>query len=58
MKFRQLNYFKLNYVSDASFSTKIGSGDIGDWRGEREILESAKSGEIRMKLDGKDKHKF
>ena len=28
------------------------------WRRETEILENAESGEIGMKLDGKNKHKF
>jgi len=44
-------------ASDAPFSIHIGSRDIGGWRGETEILESTSSGEIRMKLDRKNKHK-
>ena len=48
-----------SYVSDAPFSTRIGSGDIGGWRRETEILENTYSGRDRgWKLDGKNKHKI
>ena len=29
------------YVSDAQFSIRVESGDIGGWTGETEILENA-----------------
>ena len=34
-------YIEEHYVSDAPFFTRIGSGDIGGWRRETEILENA-----------------
>ena len=33
-------YIKGSYVSDAPFSTRVGSGDIGDWRRGTETLEN------------------
>ena len=51
-------YIEGSYVSDAPFSIRIGSGDKGGWRRETEIFENNKSGEIGMKLDRKNKHKF
>ena len=35
----EISYIERSYVSDASFSFRIGSGDRGGWRGETEILE-------------------
>ena len=50
----------MSYVSDAPFSFRIGSGDIGGWMGGNRNPGNRKSwktlvGEIGIKLDWKNK---
>ena len=42
---------EVSYVSDAPFSIRIASRDIGGWRGETEILET---GNLGKRLEWRD----